>query len=76
MGFWHTENTLADEFSGAGCPGAGRPSYTLYHANVVYQRPVGNIDPDVDPVTSFHDVAPGGGRPVVSCDFASFRRGR
>jgi hypothetical protein len=76
MGFWHTDNVLVDEFSGAGCTGAGRPDYTRYHANIVYSRPVGNIDPDVDPVSSFHEVAPGVGRPVVVCDAASFRRGR
>ena len=76
MGFWHTDNSLVDEFSGTGCPGTGRPGYTLYHANVVYSRPVGNIDPDVDPVSSAQQLAPRGSRPIVRCDFASFRRGR
>jgi hypothetical protein len=28
MGFWHTETTLTDEFSGNGCPGVGRPAVT------------------------------------------------
>lgn len=75
MGFWHDDDALNNEFSGPGCPGAGRPAITLYHANIVYSRPVGNMDPDVDPLTTAHLIAPGAGsHPMVTCDFASFRR--
>jgi hypothetical protein len=76
MGFWHTENALTDEFSGNGCPGVGRPSATVFHASIVYSRPVGNVDPDVDPLTTAHALAPGGRRPgpTIACDFSTFRR--
>jgi hypothetical protein len=53
----------------------GRPAVTLFHANIVYSRPVGNMDPDVDPLTSAHVVAPGSrSRAIVGCNFATFRR--
>jgi hypothetical protein len=75
MGFWHTDNTLVDTFSGPGCPGNGRPSHTVYHAGIAYARPIGNMDPDLDPVSTAHVIASGGAsRPVVACDIASFRR--
>lgn len=51
MGFWHTDST-ADLMSGpavAGCD--GQPSAReLYHAAIAYKRPVGNTDPDSDPI--------------------------
>ena len=69
MGYWHTQNTLADTLSGAGCPGA-RPDHVKFHASVVYTRPVGNRDPDVDAAPSTGVLAPGAGlSPVVSCSF-------
>jgi len=70
MGFWHTPEVLSDSFSGPGCPGSGRPAHTRYHAAVMYARPAGNTDPDVDPPTAIRAQAPagyGGRPPEVSC---------
>jgi hypothetical protein len=75
MGYWHTTDVLVDTLSTTGCPGSGRPEHTRYHANVAYSRPVGNLDPDVDPTTSAQLVASGArSRPVVACDASTFRR--
>ena len=49
MGFWHTSQIETDSFSGAGCPGNNRPDFVRYHSAVMYSRPAGNLDPDVDP---------------------------
>jgi hypothetical protein len=69
MGFYQTVNAIVDEFSGPGCPGVGRPANTVYHTALMYSRPVGNIDPDVDPVSSAHAFAStGAARPVVVYD--------
>lgn len=77
MGFWHTVNVLADEFSGPGCPGSGRPANTVFHTSLMYSRPVGNMDPDVDPVSSAQMRASAGApRPVVVYDPARIARGR
>src|SRR5262249_3300205 len=74
MGYWHTDNVLVDTFSGTGCPGSGRPEKTRFHAAVAYSRPVGNVDPDVDPSSSAHARASGAAsHPVVLCDFSAFR---
>ena len=77
MGFWHTRNVFGDSFSGDGCPGTGRPAHALYHARLLYSRPVGNVDPDVDPVESAQLRAPGSAvRPVVQCRFPERHAGR
>ena len=68
MGFWHTIDVIGDSFSGAGCTGTGRPSHTRLHSAVMYSRPFGNTDPDVDPVNALQAVAPGpGSQPVIAC---------
>jgi len=68
MGFWHTQNVFADSFSGTGCPGAPRPDHIRYHSTVMYSRPVGNKDPDLDPAPTTGLQAPGSEtRVVVSC---------
>jgi hypothetical protein len=69
MGFWHTENLLVDTFSGPGCPGAPRTELARYHAELMYSRPRGNRDPDVDPVDVIQATAGGttGPGPVVFC---------
>ncbi len=73
MGYWHTQNVFADTFSGAGCPGA-RPDHVKYHASVMYSRPPGNKDPDVDAAPSSGALAPGAtARAVVSCYFPELR---
>jgi hypothetical protein len=69
MGFWHTPDVLIDSFSGQGCPGSGRPAHVRYHAAVAYARPVGNRDPDVDPLESAQSSAAAGPRAVVECRF-------
>jgi hypothetical protein len=68
MGFWHTRNVFADSFSGPGCPGSGRPAHVRYHAGVMYSRPVGNRDPDIDPL-EIGQTSARAGRPIAECRF-------
>lgn len=51
LGFWHTDST-ADLMSKAGVAGcdASPSARERHHAAIVYRRPVGNADVDVDPV--------------------------
>ena len=76
MGYWHTQNVLTDSFSGTGCPGAPRPEHVRFHAALVYSRPPGNKDPDVDaaPATGLLAPGEGGARPVVSCSWEQVQR--
>jgi hypothetical protein len=68
MGFWHTFDVVADSFSGPGCTGTGRPERTRIHSAIMYSRPFGNTDPDVDPVTALQSTAPGAAPSrVVAC---------
>jgi hypothetical protein len=68
MGYWHTQNVIVDSFSGEGCPGSPRPDYIRFHSSVMYSRPVGNKDPDLDPAPATAVQAPESGRRVVvSC---------
>ena len=67
MGFWHTADVFADSFSGQGCPGTGRPAQTRYHAALAYSRPVGNRDPDVDPIESAQPMSARAQPPAVEC---------
>jgi hypothetical protein len=67
MGFWHTLDVFNDTFSGPSCSGA-RPDYVRYHADVMYSRPRGNRDPDIDPVDVLQSQAPQPATPlVISC---------
>jgi hypothetical protein len=67
MGYWHTFDVINDTFSGPGCSGA-RQDYVRYHANVMYSRPKGNKDPDIDPVDVLQSQSPVPARPtIVSC---------
>ena len=67
MGFWHTFDVFNDTFSGPGCSGA-RPDYVRYHADLMYSRPRGNRDPDIDPVDLLQSQAPVAAKPtIVSC---------
>jgi hypothetical protein len=67
MGYWHTADSLTDTLSGPGCPGT-RPDYVKYHAALMYSRPPGNRDPDVDPSDSARSLAPVSAiPPEVSC---------
>jgi hypothetical protein len=68
MGYWHTFDTIGDSFSGPGCTGTGRPERTRLHSAIMYTRPFGNTDPDVDPASSAQLRAPGpADRRVVEC---------
>ena len=71
MGFWHTSQSGWEFFSQPGCPGNGRPELARHHAAVMYSRPPGNRDPDVDANTFAHQLlrVPGTG-PIVECDAA------
>ena len=66
MGFWHTTQIETDSFSGPGCPGNNRPDFVRYHSAVMYSRPVGNLDPDVDPPGSAQTQSRGP-QAVVQC---------
>jgi hypothetical protein len=67
LGFWHTFDVLNDTFSGPSCSGA-RPEHVRYHADLMYSRPRGNKDPDIDPVDLLQSLAPISGKPmIVSC---------
>ncbi len=75
MGFWHTPDTLGDSLTGLGCPGSGRPEHVRYHAAVMYSRPPGNRDPDVDPSEAARSTAPTSALPpMVSCPVTLFTR--
>jgi len=68
MGFWHTPLIETDSFSGTGCPGNNRPDFVRYHSAVMYSRPSGNLDPDVDPTGSAQSPARARSpQPVVQC---------
>jgi hypothetical protein len=67
LGFWHTLDVLNDTFSGPSCSGA-RPEHVRYHADLMYSRPRGNRDPDIDPVDLLQSQAPISAKPtIVSC---------
>jgi hypothetical protein len=75
MGFWHTLDVFADSFSGTGCPGAPRPDYIRFHSALMYSRPAGNRDPDIDPAPATGVHAPGtAAQAVVACYDAITRR--
>jgi hypothetical protein len=68
MGFYHTLDTIGDSFSGPGCTGTGRPERTRVHSAIMYSRPSGNTDPDVDPPSALTFRAPGlAARPEIAC---------
>jgi hypothetical protein len=72
MGYWHTPDIFADTFSGPGCPGEW-PAHVRYHASVMYSRPPGNRDPDVDPSTTLSIQASEATQTKVSCAWESSR---
>ena len=53
MGFYHTDLTNLD-FHSSDCSGVGRPERARFHAKVMYSRPQGNADQDVDPGNFTH----------------------
>ena len=55
--------------SAPGCPGVEFSAEELYHGPIVYQRAVGNLDPDADPQTTAPQQfrGAGGEAPAVSC---------
>ncbi|HUF46972.1 MAG TPA: hypothetical protein VMM93_04090 [Vicinamibacterales bacterium] len=68
MGFYHTFETIGDSFSGPGCTGTGRPERTRIHSAIMYARPSGNTDPDVDPPSALQSTVPGGlARREIAC---------
>jgi hypothetical protein len=68
MGYFHTLDIVNDTFSGPGCSGSGRPDYVRFHSAIMYARPPGNRDPDIDPTDVFQVQAPlASERPVVHC---------
>lgn len=71
MGFYHTFDTIGDSFSGPGCTGTGRPERTRIHSSIMYARPPGNTDPDIDPPSAAQSTAPG---PAARREIACFRQ--
>ena len=71
MGFFHAGD--GDDFqSGPGCPGFGRSAKARHHAAIMYSRPKGNMDIDVDPlVNTASDAATA--PIVVTCQLSHFR---
>jgi hypothetical protein len=68
MGYYHTLDLVNDTFSGPGCLGSGRPDHVQFHSAIMYARPPGNRDPDVDPSDVFQAEAPSASRrSVISC---------
>jgi hypothetical protein len=67
MGFFHAGD--GDDFqSGPGCPGFGRSAKARHHAAIMYSRPKGNMDIDVDPLVN--TASDGSTTPIiVSCHF-------
>jgi hypothetical protein len=58
MGFWHVDNT-EDVMSNRNFSCHTMPtSRERFHAGIAYARPVGNMEPDVDPSTSIRSTAP------------------
>ena len=50
MGFYHTDggsDLMRATYSACDAPPSARERY---HAAIAYQRPVGNVDPDTDPI--------------------------
>jgi len=57
MGFWHTDRRADVMFPTIGACHAMPSSAERFHASIAYARPVGNMDPDIDPSTTIR-VAP------------------
>jgi hypothetical protein len=67
MGFYHTDHSL--EFQGPRCDGTGRSERLRRAAAIVYSRPKGNRDPDLDPFDTVLAQSVGAlSPPIVSCD--------
>jgi hypothetical protein len=69
FGYWHTDST-GDIMSGtgvAGCDGT-LSERERFHAAIVYSRPVGNRDVDVDPATTFNLTSFRNQPPIVIID--------
>lgn len=54
MGFWHVEDgwVMNTDWFDRDCDKVAFSSAELFHANLAYSRPRGNLDPDVDPSTA------------------------
>jgi hypothetical protein len=57
MGLWHTDRRSDVMFPTIGACHAMPSSAERFHASIAYARPVGNVDPDIDPSTTIR-VAP------------------
>ena len=71
LGFWHVpdrRHVMYDTIA-ASCPATEPSPEERFHAAIAYQRPRGNVDPDVDPASSdFAQLqADGQAGPVVYC---------
>jgi hypothetical protein len=52
MGFWHTGDPADAMFGVSGACERQPSARELLHAAIAYRRPVGNLDPDIDPASS------------------------
>lgn len=80
MGFWHVAEGLMGRFGSGVQPGASPPQmrYDMtdiekHHAAIIYSRPVGNADPDVDP-SEFRFLQAPESAPTVYCYFPDLGR--
>jgi hypothetical protein len=74
LGFYHTSQSWVDLHSGDGCTGSDRPVSARYHASIMYSRPPGNMDPDIDPGSFVQPLQAAQGQPhVVACRAADIR---
>lgn len=57
MGFWHTDRQADVMYPIVGPCHSMPTSAERFHAGIAYARPVGNMDPDIDPSTTIR-IAP------------------
>ena len=72
MGFWHTaEQGIMYPNVGGRCNNLRFSDNERFHARIAYSRPVGNLDPDRDPISfsAVETTVP----PLVVCRFRSLR---
>ena len=74
LGFYHTSQSWVDLHSADGCTGLNRPAHARYHAAIMYSRPPGNMDPDIDPGTFVQPIEVAQGQPqIIACRAADIR---
>lgn len=75
MGFWHAGSEGDFNDTDWACTGTGRSERARYHASLVYSRPRGNQDPDLDPFPPLPTLsaASGDASRLMACSFPELR---